>query len=98
MIEAVASVLAGLWCGVGLPGLMAIYVLGSSAGLCIAGLVASRLRDGTTATQRPGQARSDRIGCSYRILSGYRIAIRYNSLQAGQPRLNMQGSRRLHKT
>ena len=66
-IGALASVRAGLWCGVGMPGLLAIYVLGGSAGLCIAGLVASRLQDGTTAPQRPEQARPDRIRRSYRL-------------------------------
>ena len=75
VIGNVASVLARLWCGVGLPGLLAIYLLGGFAGLCIAELVASRLQDGATAPQRPEHARPERIWRSYRILLSYRIAI-----------------------
>ena len=42
---AVAFVLAGLWWGVGLPGLLALYVLGGAVSFGITVLVAMQMQD-----------------------------------------------------
>ena len=41
---AIASVLTGVWCGVGLPGLVGLYILGGTISFVITLLIAARMQ------------------------------------------------------